>query len=134
MIEEWKKWNIDDIPAERYELFEIQLNENGLTIILGSENIKLEIMYKETYLMFRCSDEGYRWKTVDAILNKEGGGFFKTNFFFKVENSEYKKWFINENFETWTETEFEHHAYVTDNDIVDVLARCEPVINVKRLH
>lgn len=130
MDEKWNIWKPISIPNGKYELMSLQLDGDGLKLIFDDENIKVVVCYKETYLSFRCCDEGDRWKTVDNVLSKEGGSFFKDKLFFKIENSEYKKWFMDETFGIWSEDDFEHHAYVTANDIVDVLAGREPEISV----
>lgn len=48
-------------------------------------------------------------------------------------NSEYKKWYIDESFAVRNDNEFEHHSYVTANDIVDILALCDPKVEVTKI-
>ena len=74
-----------------------------------------------------------RWKTVDRVLSEKGGDFFKGKLFFKVENSEFIKWFEEEKFGITDTCGLTHYAFITRNDIIDVLAVCEPEIKVKQL-
>lgn len=103
-------------------------------LVFDDEKIRIEVFYKEELLAFRSCDEGNRWKTVDSVLGMKGKEFFKNKLFFKVENSNSKKWYSQETFNTSKENEFEHYAFVTMNDIIDVLALHEPTIRVTKIY
>lgn len=81
-------------------------------LVFDDEKIRIEVFYKEELLAFRSCDEGNRWKTVDSVLGMKGKEFFKNKLFFKVENSNSKKWYSQETFNTSKENEFEHYATV----------------------
>ena len=129
-MERWILWNTVSIPTGQYELIKVQYDCEGLKLLFDDEKILIEVTYGNEVLAFRCCDEGDRWKTVDSVLSKYGADFFKGKLFFKVENSEFKEWFEKEKFGILTKHEFIHYAFVTQNDIVDVLALNDPVIKI----
>lgn len=133
MEEKWTKWASNPIPNGNYELMEICQNWDGLRLVFCNNKRRIVVVYKEEILAFRSCDEGDRWKTVDEVLAMNGKEFFKDNLFFRVNNSEFKKWFCQENFGVREESEFDHHAFVTANDIVDVLALHVPEIKIESL-
>ena len=133
MDEKWTAWNPVEIPEGKYELIRLEQNWDGLQLVFDDERYKVEVTYKEKFLAFRSCDEGDRWKTVSTVLADNDGKFFKNKLLFKVENSEYKKWFQSENYAKWDESDYEHHAFVTANDIIDVLAFGEPTVKVEKI-
>lgn len=133
MKEKWMEWTPTIIPEGKYELISLHQDWDGLKLIFDDEIHRVVVMYTEGFLAVRSCDEGDRWKTVDAVLAENGGEFFKKKLFFKVYNSEYKKWYIDESFAVRNDNEFEHHSYVTANDIVDILALCDPKVEVTKI-
>ena len=133
MKEKWSIWNPVILPEGKFELISLEQNWSGVKLVFDNEKNKIEICYKEEFLAFRSCDESDRWKTIDSVLEEKGGHFFKNKLFFKVENSNFKKWFIQEKFNVINENEFEHHAFVAMNDIIDVLALHEPIIQVTKI-
>lgn len=132
MQEKWSKWYPVNIPSEWYELELILEDWDGLKLAFESENLRVEVLY-EYFLAIRHCDESYRWNTISAALANYGGDFFKGHLFFKVEDSEFMSWFSKESF-GWIDggrRKYQHHVYTTPNDIVDVLAWDDPVIEVK---
>ncbi len=130
MKENWSVWESTNIPKGKYELISLEQNWNAVKLIFDDEKTKVEVTYKEEILAFRSCDESDRWKTIDTVLAEKGRYFFRNKLLFKVENSEFKQWYIQENFNTRNEAEFEHHVFVAMNDIIDVLALHEPVIKI----
>lgn len=133
MKEEWSIWTPSVIPVGNYELIKLQQDWNGMGLVFEDDNIRVEISYKEELLAFRSCDEGDRWRTVDEILREKGYDFLKNKLLFKVESSEFKEWYVKEGYHVRNMNEFEHHAFVTGNDIVDVLALTTPKIKTVRL-
>lgn len=131
-MENWKKWEPILISDRCYELIALQQDRNGLKLIYEDDNEIIEVVFKEELLSFRSCDEGNRWKTIDNVLDKNGVDYFVNELFFIVENSEFKNWFIEENYSNYSKDEFLHYAFVTPNDVVDVLALHAP--EVKKYH
>ena len=100
MSEKWSVWPIVTLPEDIYELMDLQLDGGGLKLVFESKVLRVKIFYEEGLLIFRCCDEGMRWKTIDNVLAEKGRTFFKGKLFFKVENSSFKKWFMQETFFT----------------------------------
>lgn len=130
MKEKWSIWTPVHIHKSQYELISLQQDWNGVKIIFDDEKIQIEVTYGEELLAFRSCDEGDRWKTIDNVLYENGKNFFRGQLFFKVENSEFKNWYMQENFDIIKEMEFEHHVFITANNIIDVLSLKEPKIKV----
>lgn len=130
MSEKWSVWPIVTLPEDVYELMDLQMDGGGLKLIFESKVLRVKVFYEEGLLIFRCSDEGMRWKTIDNVLAERGRTFFKGKLFFKVENSDFKEWFMQETFFTRDGEKIEHHAFVTIDDMVDVLAVHDPIIEV----
>ena len=133
MEEKWIAWNPATIPEGQYELIRLEQSWDGVKLTFDDEKYRVVVTYHDNLLSFRSCDEGDRWRTVAEVLSRNDGKFFKNKLLFKVENSNYKKWFQSESYDKWDESEYEHHAFVTVNDIIDVLAFSEPVVKVEKI-
>lgn len=134
MKEKWNKWIPENnIPDGEYELISLQQNWDNVKLVFDDEKYNVEVIYNEEILAFRSCDEGDRWNTIDKVLGDYGKEFLKGWLFYKVENSDFKKWFVNETLGVRKESEFEHHVFVTANDVVDVLALKEPMVKICKL-
>lgn len=131
--EKWSVWEKDFIPKGSYELTKLLQDWNGVRITFQDTKIQVNIIYKDEILAIRSIDAEDRWKTVDEVLGKHGGDFFRQNLMFLVDNSEFKQWYIKENYDTRVENEIEHHVFATANDFIDVLALHSPVIQITKI-
>lgn len=52
-------------------------------------------------------------------------------YFFKMENSEYINWFDNQNplFNSTSHPKFEHHVYITRDEVIEVLSDYDPLVS-----
>lgn len=48
---------------------------------------------------------------MDDVLGKHGGDYFQQNLMFLVDNSEFKHWYIKENYDIRDENEIEGRSY-----------------------
>lgn len=133
MEEKWRKGDSNLIAYGNYELKEICQNRDGLRLVFLDEKKRIDVIYREEILAFRSCDESDRWKTIDEVLAMNGRDFFRNNLFFIVKYSEFKRWFCQECMGVREEKEFEHHAFVTANDVIDVLALHMPEIRVSNI-
>ena len=134
MEEIWNYWMPINIPDGQYELIELCQTFDGVKLVFDNEILLITVHYKDELLSFRYCDEGDRWNTVDKVLASKGKYFFKNKLTFIVENSDFKNWYALETFNKWLPSEFEHHSFVTANDIIDVLALHSPTISIEELH
>jgi len=130
MEEQWYQCNPVAFPEGRYELIELTQTFDGLKLVFDDGKSSITVEYKDELLAFRSCDESDRWRTISDVLATHEKGFLPYKLMFKVENSDFKKWFVRECFGIREMDEFEHHCFVTPNDIVDVLAVHEPEIQI----
>lgn len=128
MKEKWNAYMTDIIQPNDYELKELIQNRNGAKLSFSSDKGEVVFEFFEGLISIRSCDESDRWKTIDSVLRERGPEFLKSGLMYRVENSEYKRWFIEETYSTWTDDELEHYVFVTANDVVDVLALGAPTV------
>ena len=129
-MEIWEKWDNHELVADDYELESLVQDEEGLKLIFLGRKTKVTIVYNEQILSFRSCDESDRWRTVDNVLADHGKNFFRNWLAYRVTASSYARWFADETFDSTTVGEILHLAFVTANDIIDVLSLREPSIIV----
>ncbi len=132
MKEEWERLELDNIPKGTYELDEINYNFEGLTLILTSEYNKISVKFSVGVVNFRTGDKSDRWKTLDTISFSKGDGFFSDHIFFKISNSLYEDWIIEDSFGTLPKNLLTHYVILTNNDMTDILSAVEPIIEVSK--
>ena len=132
MKEKWTIWNTN-IPDGQYELIRLQQDWDGLYMLFDDEKKSIEVRFKEGFLALRSCDESDRWKTIGDVLSENGGKFFVDKLIFEVENSEFKEWFIRENMTDKYGENIKHYAFVTVNDVIDILALGIPFLTIKDL-
>lgn len=129
-METWEKWCNKELVADDYELKNLVQNRDGLTLVFLGRKTEVTITYKEQIVSFRSCDESDRWKTVDTVLADHGRLFFRNWLVYKVSESSYASWLADETFNSTTVDELLHLAFVTANDIIDVLSLREPTITI----
>lgn len=129
-MERWERWNSHDLVADDYELKSLVQDWEGLTLVFLGLKTEVTIVYHEQFLSFRSCDESDRWKTVDTVLADHGKNFFRNWLVYKISESSYASWFAQETFDSTTVDEILHLAFVTANDVIDVLSLREPSITI----
>lgn len=129
-MERWERWDNPALVADDYELKRLVQDWEGLTLVFLGRKTELTIVYHEQLLSFRSCDESDRWKTVDTVLADHGKNFFRNWPAYKVSASRYASWFAQETFDTTKVDEMLHLAFVTANDIIDVLSLREPTVTL----
>ena len=129
-MERWERWNNHELAADDYELKSLVQSREGLTLVFLGRKTEVTIVYREQLLSFCSCDESDRWKTVDTVLADHGKHFFRGWLAYKVSESSYAGWFAQETFDVTTVDEILHLAFVTANDIIDVLSLREPCVTI----
>lgn len=129
-MERWERWNSPELVADDYELKNLVQDWEGLTLVFLGQKTEVTIVYREQLLSFSSCDESDRWKTIDTVLADHGKTFFRGWLAYKVSESNYANWFAQETFDSTTVNEILHLAFVTANDIIDVLSLREPCITI----
>jgi hypothetical protein len=131
-MEQWKKWEpINGIPTRIYKYSLID-NENGIVITFDNEtnDTKLIITFDSILLSYRNTDEGALIETWKYLDENNGTNFYSQWPLFKIENSKYLKWFLSESSGIYQSRTVEHYAFLTPNDVIEVLSTSAPTINI----
>lgn len=131
MAEKWRPCFEQSVPSGRYELLRVCEDKNGLELLFCDERKHIRVTYPSQYLAYRCCDEADRWKGLSEVLLENGEDYFRKNLISVVGPSELKKWFMRETSFGYREEQIQHHAFVTQNDVVDVLALGLPLVAVE---
>lgn len=122
---------IDDFaPKDEYELDEIVQNDRGLTIKFNGVIHRIIVNYEHKWIWFSSSDEADRWRTLSDYFSKEPHK--DTELFYVDRESDLKRWIVNEKYGVWNYDELEHHVFVTINDVIEVVSRSRPCVQIIR--
>lgn len=127
--EKWIKWEpIEEIKGQFY--VDAIINDlEGLKIELSNDNRKLNLLFKGFIASCRSTEEGYIQKTYYEISRDHDKLFFKNSPLFKVENSKYISWLLEESYEIYHENLI-HFVILTYNFLIDVVTLEEPDIKL----
>ncbi|MEP3279147.1 MAG: hypothetical protein ABJN26_25375 [Stappiaceae bacterium] len=123
MAEKLKRWATGtDIPDSMF-LHSLLDDTDGLHLVFvrSDEQKTIKISF-DTYLSFRNADEGDRLKFLNEVEGLEKWPLYI------VENSEFLKWFHEQTYNIHQAVDIKHYAFITPDDIVEILARDAPVI------
>ncbi|WP_346353373.1 hypothetical protein [Azotosporobacter soli] len=129
-MEMWNKWEpINDTPIKLFGCRTID-DKDGLTLFFVNEmwQKKLKISFEEGVLAFRVTDEGKRLKLIDFLDETYGKAFYTEWMLFKVTQSDYIEWFNEQTFSIYETFNIVHYAFLTGNEIIEVLATAEPIV------
>lgn len=133
--EEWTQWKpLQNLSKKYYK--ESASNKildkiNGFTIILADANEnspKIKIYFKDGVYAFHNYIDNFRLLTIDYLEEKYGTDFCANWTFFKVENSEYLKWLLEQSGETPDNYRLMHYCIITDYEILEIAATHEPTV------
>jgi hypothetical protein len=119
----YKNWEpLKNIPRklccegihDDYEGFRILLRENNYSSVL-------RILF-DAVRSYKWSDESDLLKTV-ASINDAGRSSL-----FIVDNSSWVKWFHEETYDIYKDSDIKHFAIYTSDDCIDVLSEFEPKV------
>lgn len=132
MAEQWIKWEpLEGLPQKMY-LERMIDDKNGISLKFKSESddISIQVIFEDSVLSLRNTDEGRRLKTLDFLVNTHGKDFSSKWSLFKVTDSSYVKWFNEESFGIYADYNVEHYVFLTPNDVFEVLSTYAPKISV----
>ena len=125
--EEWSAWNPTGLSRCHAYSASIHLNDLGFHVIVECDIGRIEILFCGLVPSYTYSVEGIRMATWAPIQEKNNDKKFFTKWFvFKIENSKYKKWAIQESCGFYTEKELSHFRIVTGYEVIDILSLGEP--------
>lgn len=129
-MELWERWEpVSGIPEELYNE-SLTDNEDGLIMEFSDKNFekKVIVRFKDGVLSYRNTDEGSLLKTWSKLDQQYNGSFYSNWTLFKVKNSGYLKWFLEESMGIYEHEKVEHYVFVTPDDVIEVLSAYPPKV------
>jgi hypothetical protein len=125
-MEVYNGWRVTSLWPPNLYVQGLHDDYEGFRIVLENKDGGGEV-YKivfASYLAYRNMDEGDRLRGL-SLLKKTRD---KTGIIYKVEESEWVKWFKEENSGKYDVEDIYHWAIVTPNDWIDVLSLEPPTV------
>lgn len=131
--EDWSRWDpvITGIE-DNYYIESIQELNGDLKIRLTkiNEDKHMEIFFEGLVCAYRSTYETFRACLINNLAQKYGSDFYEGRSLFKVANSRYAKWAVEESSGTLSENEITHFVIMGTESIVDVLAFEAPSVRI----
>jgi hypothetical protein len=130
VTEQWVQWKpIKGLPYQLY-LEKLIHSKNRLFMEFKDEDKKVtvHVLFEGSAISYRNADEGDRYRTIVFLSENYGDDFYTECPFFKVKYSSYIEWFRQESYSAYNDVD--HYAFITPNDIVDVLSTDAPKVSV----
>ncbi|MBB4823292.1 hypothetical protein HNO89_000512 [Sporosarcina luteola] len=132
-MEHWNKWKpINGMPSKLYNDALID-NKEGITLEFSDEDHKKKIFvtFEHGVLSYRNTDEGSLLKRLDYLDQQYGTNFYSECTLFKVEDSDYMDWFLDESLGIYERSQLEHYVFLTLNDVIEILTTYPPCVVMK---
>jgi hypothetical protein len=129
--EKWESIESINIPEGQFIVTNFVQNSDGTKVSLDDEKFVVEIFFDGIPLLIRQAIEGVRmrtWGEVQAKYNDKW--FFHNHFFFEVTNSLLTNWVAEEGCGFYETSKIKHYCIVTSEEMIDILAEFEPIVNV----
>lgn len=124
------KWTPIEGLASGYYIDSISESIDGFKIILSESkdiNKKVSVRFEQGIDSYRCTNESFRLKAIYELNEKyheQNDGWT----FFKVVNSSYIRWMLDESYGTACSLPFVHFYFNAEEVILDVVADREPTV------
>ena len=127
-MQDWIHWEPIVGLSEKYSIYSIAWLEKGVIITLSDRASlkKIKITFQNFVDAYRYSNKAFCSNFFSILSMKYGEEFYKNWTFFKVNNSEYIKWIVQKSYEAT----FIHFCILGDDEVVDILARYEPIVKI----
>jgi len=127
-MEEWIRWQPFEKMSGKFYVDTLMMLEEGLIIKLSKGEQKIEIVFDGYVDAYRYTNDSFSFKIPSDLAKKYGIDFYGDCSFFKVTNSEYLAWLLEQSC-TWSgRFPFMHFCIVGGDEVVDVLAQYEPIV------
>ena len=127
MRETWIAWNPTNLPMCHAYSAVIHQDDLGFHIVIDCDIGKVEILFPGLVPTYTYSVEGIRmatWAPMQVENNDEK--FFTKWFIFKIEDSSYINWALQESCGFYTADELSHYRIVTSYEVIDILSIGDP--------
>ena len=132
MTEQWTRWEpISGLAAKHYieSMFD---GIDGFKIVLSGaddETKRVQIVFKDSVLAYRSTYEGFKVNIFSDLSKRYGTNFYAQWSFFKVNNSNYLQWVL-EQAGTTDSLSCMHFCVFSSEAIVDIIATYEPIVEL----
>ncbi|MDX8366031.1 hypothetical protein [Cytobacillus sp. IB215665] len=126
----WERWvPVEGLPSKIYNSSLID-NKEGLTLTFIDEHDETEITMKFDVgvLSYSNTEEGSLIKMLSSLYNNYDERFYSEWSLFKLGDSEYLSWFLEENAGLYDTIKISHYVFLTPNDVIEVLSKYPPTI------
>lgn len=133
MQEQWVKWEPIKGLFQKYYIESILDSINGFEIVLfegHDKKEKVHVVFENSIDAYKCSEEGFRLKTIWELGDKYGKDFYGDWTFFKVINSRYLQWLSEESVGMYDSLSFIHFSFLVADSVLDVVTTYEPKVKI----
>ena len=129
----WIVCNPTNIEVGKAYAVEAVHCEDGIKFLVDCEKNKIEVMFAGFVPSYTYSLEGMRLASYFPVQEKHNDKYyFQKWFLYKIENSSFVKWGVEESGGCYSEAELKHYCIVTEQSLMDILATSEPQIIINR--
>lgn len=129
MEEKWIRWRPIDGLSEKYRFESITHSLDGFEMIFSEvcdERRRIRVFFYDVDL-YRTTREPAMHRLVRELSVRYGDDFCGRWTFFKVENSEYTAWAMEESQGIYEAQYFPHYSFITANAVIDIVSN-EPTV------
>jgi|UPI0007C5D92F hypothetical protein len=133
ILEHWERWvPTNGLPSRLYNDTFID-NKESIVLEFSDEKDKKKIIVKfeEGVLSYRNTDEGSLLRKLNYLDQQYGTDFYSEWTLFKVINSEYINWFLDESSGIYEPNQLKHYVFLTPNDVIEILTTYTPSVVIK---
>jgi hypothetical protein len=120
MTEQWVEWEPIVGLVRNYNIDKVLNTAEGLSILLSkaddNNDVKIRVTFTDTIEAYRSTYETFRIKISSLYIGWT---------FFRIENSEYVKWLLEQSHGIDNDFKFMHFAIATDDTVLDIVAKHE---------
>ena len=130
-MEVWKEWNPWEKTIYRGAL-EIINDVEALNIIFKQKDGDIVAQYTGGWFSYKATISKFFEKKIEHLKQQKNINIPQDRYVFKVENADYRQWLREESYGIYEYGNFkiEHFVYVGSNIVFEVLATCDPKINI----
>ncbi|MCG3089818.1 hypothetical protein [Sporosarcina cyprini] len=129
-MERWERWiPIFGLPPRLFNDSFLDSKE-GIILEFSDENNqkKVEFKFEDGVLAYRNIDEGSLLKRLNYLDQHYGVDFYSEWTLFKVTNSEFMNWFLDESSGIYEPNQLIHYVFFTPNDVIEILTTYTPSV------
>ena len=133
MTEQWARWEPISGLAEKYDIVTVSEEIEGFRVVLFDEQDstkKAIISFEQAVSAYRSTDESFRYKLIRDLDERYGSDFYGKWTFFKLTNSLYLEWLLDQSEGVFDPKSYIHFSIITSDSILDIVASYEPKVEL----